>query len=192
MKKIILASNSPRRKEILSKFNIDFTVITANVCENNSKHYDEQIVINNSLSKASAVRPHAEGIILAADTVVILNSVCLVKPQNIFEAFFMLKNLSEKTHLVVTAHTLINTENNKTLSKISKTYVTFRKLCFFEIVKYLILKKPFDKAGSYGIQDFADESGNLLPEGFIKEINGSYYNVVGLDIELVKSMLKEI
>ena len=193
MKKLILASNSPRRKEILNMANIDFAVMTSNCIENNSHKFDEKNIINNSKNKALAVGQIVDEdcLILAADTMVILNNVCLVKPQNLFEAIFMLKKLSDKTHLVITSHTLFDTKTKRDETRLSKSEVTFRKLPYYEIIKYLLAKKPFDKAGSYGIQDFLTTENYTHPpeKSFISNIKGSYFNVMGLDIDLVKEML---
>lgn len=194
MKKIILASNSPRRKEILTTGKVNFEIKTSECEEIYSLHYDEQIVRKNSLLKASAVITDdmEESLIIGADTIVILDSVCLVKPQNVIEALFMLKKLSSKTHMVVTSHTIINSKTKQEQTEISKSYVTFKKLSYFEIIKYLINKKPFDKAGSYGIQDFItiDNYKNPPKNSFISKIDGSYYNVVGFDLDLVLNMLQ--
>ncbi len=193
MKKIVLASNSPRRREILKKANIDFAIKTANCNEHNFMVYDEQNVRDNSLNKALCVLDEniKNALIISADTVVILDSVCIVKPRNFFEAIFMLKKLSNKTHKVVTSHTILNSDTKKSKTEISVSFVTFYKLSYFKILKYLILKRPFDKAGSYGIQDFLDAGLSQKMKGYIKELRGSYYNVMGLDIDLIKDLIKQ-
>lgn len=193
MKKIILASNSPRRKQILKLGKVNFEIKTSDCKELYSLQYDEEIVKKNSLLKVLAIIEEAmdESLIIGADTVVILDSVCLVKPQNVIEALFILKKLSNKTHMVVTSHTIMNSKTKQVQTEISKSYVTFKKLSYFEIIKYLILKKPFDKAGSYGIQDFltTDNCKNPPADSFISKLDGSYYNVMGLDIDLILKML---
>ena len=193
MKKIILASNSPRRKELLEKYKIEFTIKTEKCEEINERIYDEKNVIKNSQMKASAVAKNEKGnsLVIAADTVVILDSVCLVKPQNVIEALFMLKKLSGKTHKVVTSHTIIETETNKELTELSTSCVTFRKLSLYEIIKYILIKNPLDKAGSYGLQDFVtiENYKNPPKESFVTNVEGSFYNIVGFDIELVLKML---
>ncbi len=196
MKKIILASNSPRRKEILQQFNVDFEIKSAKCKENNSRIFNEKNIINNSENKAFAAEKTIKDddvLIIAADTMVILDSVCLVKPQSFFEALFMLKNLSGKTHTVVTSHSFLDTKTKEIKTELSKSDVTFRKISLFEIIHYLMTKHPFDKAGSYGVQDFLDENNykNPTQKSFISKIEGSYYNVMGLDIELVLSVLKK-
>lgn len=196
MKNIILASNSPRRKEILNLLGRKFEIKTSKVDEFFSKIFDEEIIKKNSLIKASGVKQEGvrNALIIGADTMVILDSVCLVKPQNVIEALFMLKKLSNKTHMVVTSHTIINSETGENLTELSKSYVTFRKLNLFEIIKYILTKKPLDKAGSYGIQDFIsiNEINNTSKNSFIKKLDGSYYNVMGLDIDLIQQMLEKL
>lgn len=191
MREIILASNSPRRKEILKKAGIKFKVKPADCDEIYSPIYDESVVKQNSIKKASVAKNGDKAaIVIAADTVVILDSVCLVKPRNFYEGFFMLKKLSHKTHFVVTSHTVAS--SSKEVTEISKSLVTFRKLGNIEIIKYLITEKPFDKAGCYGIQDFLTPENCAFPpkESFISKLEGSYYNVMGLDIELVQKILE--
>ena len=193
MKNIILASNSPRRKEILEKYNFKFEIKTSDSDEINYPKFSEDNVKSNSKNKAYSVAKNLtqNSLIIAADTVVVLNSVCLVKPQSFYEALFMLKKLSSNTHKVITSHTILDTETDKEITELSTSYVRFRKLSIFEIIKYIIQKNPLDKAGSYGIQDFINEDNYKNPphESFIEEISGSYYNIMGLDIELVQKML---
>ena len=194
MKEIILASNSPRRKEILLNAGIKFKVKTSKYKELYSKYFDEEIVKKNSLNKVSSVIKEGvyPSLIIGADTIVTLYSVCLVKPRNIIEAFFMLKKLSDKTHKVITSHTVADSVTGKSITQLSTSFVTFRKLGSFEIIRYIISKNPLDKAGSYGIQDFIkpDEVSNPPEGSFIKKLDGSYYNVMGLDIDLILSMIK--
>lgn len=194
MKEIILASNSPRRKEILLNAGIKFKVKTSKYKELYSKYFDEEIVKKNSLNKVSGVIKEgvSPSLIIGADTIVTLYSVCLVKPRNIIEAFFMLKKLSDKTHKVITSHTAADSVTGKSITQLSTSFVTFRKLGSFEIIRYIISKNPLDKAGSYGIQDFIkpDEASNPPEGSFVKKLDGSYYNVMGLDIDLILSMIK--
>lgn len=196
MKNLILASNSPRRKEILSLLGRKFEIKTSKCDEFFTKHFDEEIIKKNSLIKASAIKKEGvrNALIIGADTMVILDSVCLVKPQNVIEALFMLKKLSNRTHLVITSHTVINSDTDETLTELSKSHVTFRKLNLFEIINYILTKNPLDKAGSYGIQDFisVNEINNPPKSSFIKSLDGSYYNVMGLDIDLIQRMLEKL
>ncbi|MCX4275204.1 MAG: Maf family protein [Candidatus Gastranaerophilales bacterium] len=220
--KILLASNSPRRKEILAKGNIDFAVVKSNYKEESFKFYNESFIKKNSLYKAldAANGIDFSAVIIGADTMVILEEgmcdVCLLKPQDYKEAFLMLKKLSGKTHKVVTSISLVKTpafsksnpvENAfEHLTEIEETFVTFRKLEDDEIRQYLDIFKPFDKAGSYGIQDFCTQGkahGELtlsdvfktkMPnmESFIEKIDGDYFNVMGISVNKLKEMLAKL
>ncbi len=199
MKKIILASNSPRRKEILNIGKIDFTVVKSNYKEDVPKFYNEAIIKKNSLNKALDVSNSINytATIIGADTMVILvegkDSVCLIKPQNYDEAFFMLKNLSGKTHKVVTSISLVDNISGKNMTEIEETFVTFRTLDDNEIKNYLDDFKPFDKAGSYGIQDFVsiENINNPPKKSFIQKIKGDYYNVMGISLNKLKEMMEK-
>jgi len=206
MEKIILASNSPRRKEILAKGNIDFTVVKSNYKEESFKFYNESFIKKNSLNKAldTARRINYAATVIGADTMVILDegngySVCLLKPENFNQAFLMLKNLSDKTHKVVTSISLIKTPSMEEKTEIEETFVTFRKLYDDEIKEYIEKFNPLDKAGSYGIQDFLTPDNKvckkfkeLMPgrESFISKIEGDYYNVMGISLKKLQNMLK--
>lgn len=210
MEKIILASNSPRRKEILTKGNIDFTTVKSNYKEESFKFYNESFIKKNSLNKALDVAKSIEydAFVIGADTMVILeegnSSVCLLKPENSSQAFSMLKKLSGKTHKVVTSISLVETLSLKELTEIEETFVTFRTLSDREIKEYIEKFNPLDKAGSYGVQDFLNYDNNtytdsekfqtLMPESksFISKINGDYYNVMGISLTKLQNMLKNI
>ncbi len=205
MEKIILASNSPRRKEILAKANIDFTTVKSNYEEESFKFYNESFIKKNSLYKALDVARRIDytATVIGADTMVILKegngSVCLLKPQNYDEAFSMLKNLSGKTHKVVTSISLVKSPDLKDTTETVETFVTFRALEDDEIKKYIEIFNPLDKAGSYGIQDFLTEKLEISPEfkrlmpnckSFIEKIEGDYFNVMGISLDKLKEMLK--
>lgn len=205
MRKIILASNSPRRKEILAKSNIDFTVVKSNYEEESFKFYNESFIKKNSLYKALDVARRIDytATVIGADTMVILNegnsSVCLLKPQNYNEAFSMLKNLSGKTHKVATSISLARSLSLENITEIVETFVTFRALEDDEIKKYIEIFNPLDKAGSYGIQDFLTQELEISPEfkklmpnckSFIEKIEGDYFNVMGISLDKLKEMLK--
>ena len=192
-KKLILASNSPRRREILKKFGFEFKIVKSVYREDKSEQFSIENIKKNSLGKALDVaqRIDFDAIVIGADTMVILDSVCLNKPQDISEAIFMLKNLSAKTHFVITAISLADTKSGKNLVEFDKTYVTFRELSEDEIINYIKTKNPLDKAGSYGIQDFIQADYVKIPESsFISEIKGDYYNVMGINPKLLNDMLK--
>lgn len=194
-KSLILASNSPRRKELLSLAGYKFDVIKSCYKEEKFEKFSYDNIKSNSLGKALYVANvlNLDATVIGADTMVILDSVCVLnKPRDISEAIFMLKTLSGKKHEVVTSISLVDSLSKKHITDFSKTTVYFRKINEKEIIEYIKRKNPLDKAGSYGIQDFItyDESKNPPPESFIEKIEGDYYNVVGLDIKLLDKMLK--
>lgn len=187
MKKFILASSSPRRKELLNKLNIAFDVMSPNFDETNF----ELEPSSNSIEKLSLLKAKSISVILqvsafviGADTVVILDNIILGKPKNRAEAYSMLKLLSGKKHKVITGVSIVDTENQKEYSDSATTYVTFNYLSDEDIYNYIDTKKPYDKAGAYGIQE--------LPENFLKKIDGEFDNVVGLPTNILIKMLKAL
>ena len=180
---LILASGSPRRKEILDTMGLSYIVDVSDADE--SYHAGpEAMVLELSKRKAEAVADkHENAIVLAADTLVFCNDV-LGKPRNAQHAMNMLRALSDNWHCVYTGVTMINTHTGKVLSKADMTRVHFVKLSDGEIEAYVASGEPLDKAGAYGIQGM----GGM----FIDKIEGSYSNVVGLPMALVRSMLMDI
>lgn len=176
----ILASKSPRRQELLKHIISDFKIIVSNVDENKIKAFPYDLPLELSKAKAKAVFiNYPNDVVIAADTVVIVNNEVLGKPINDEDAKRMLHLLSNKTHDVVTGFTIISKE--KTISKSVLTKVTFNELSDELINAYVKSGSPKDKAGAYGIQD------KEFP--LIKNIEGSYYNVVGLPLEELKKYL---
>lgn len=175
MKKLILASNSPRRKEIFGKLYTNFEIIPSTydeVLENHVFSYEkiENLAYNKALAVAKRIKYSA--IVVGADTVVVLDNNILGKPKDRDEAFKMLKDLSGKEHFVVTSICAIDTDNMRKKVTSTTSYVEFEELSDELINYYLDEFKPFDKAGSYGIQE--------LPQGFVKNVGGSFENIVGL------------
>ena len=175
MKRIILASGSPRRKEIFKTLNIDFEIIPSSydeVLENDVFTYEkiENLAYNKALTVANPIKESA--LIVGADTVVVLDNKIIGKPKDRADAFNMLKNLSAREHFVVTSICVIETPNMLKNIQSTTSYVEFEKLTDEMINEYIENCKPFDKAGAYGIQE--------LPQGFVKHINGSFENIVGL------------
>lgn len=172
---LILASNSPRRKEILSQAGFSFSVLPSDVDES----FEESLPLENvpailSKRKALALSDiHPNALILAADTVVILEGTILNKPTTKQEAYDMLSQLSGKTHQVITGITLKSPMELKT--KIDTANVTFRSLAQWEIDWYVRGGSSMDKAGAYGVQDFIGMAG-------IASLEGSFYTVMGLPI----------
>ncbi len=187
MKQIILASTSPRRQELLENLGILFKIVEPDYNEDIlNKAFDyklvESVADNKGLSVIKQIKFPA--IVISADTVVINNNVILGKPKDFDDAFKMLSMLNEKTHKVVTSVCIIDNEIDKKIIKSETSEVTFNKISENDIKNYIYDFKPYDKAGSYGIQE--------LPETFIKEIKGEYDNIVGLPTKLLINMLSEI
>lgn len=180
---LILASGSPRRKEILDTMGLSYTVDVSDVDE--SYFADpESMVLELSRRKAQAVAgKHENAVVLAADTLVFCKAV-LGKPKDAQHAKAMLRELSGNWHSVFTGVTLMDTFTGKMLSRADETRVHFVDLSDEDIDAYVASREPLDKAGSYGIQGM----GGM----FIDRIEGSYSNVVGLPMALVRNMLKEI
>ena len=182
--KIILASKSPRRKELLSKIIDDFNIQVKPINEKYPKNLKrEEIAIYLSELKAKEFEPLYNQIILTADTIVILNDVVLGKPADKNEAFKMLKMLSGKTHEVITACSIFTKDHFNTFYDI--TEVTFYELSNEEIISYIDKCKPLDKAGAYGIQEWMGYVG-------IKKMNGDFFNVMGLPLHLLYRELKKL
>ena len=181
---IILASASPRRKEILYNAGYNFKVIPSKYDEKISNEiYSTSLVENCAKNKAKEVyKNNKNALIIASDTVVVIDNKILGKPNNKQEAINMLLNLSDKEHFVASSICLIY--EDRILLDTQKTFVTFRKLTQEDIEKYIEEKKPFDKAGSYGIQD---ENFN-----FATKITGDLDNVIGFPMKLFEKMLNEI
>lgn len=183
---VILASGSPRRKKLLQQINLNFKVLRVDADESIKRgEKPVHIVKRLSISKLEkAKETGAKGIIITADTIVVLKGKVIGKPRDIKDAEKILKALSGKTHIVYTGLSVYNSFNGKIITDYEKTLVTFRKLGGNEIKEYIKGGSPMDKAGAYGIQD---DYGAV----FIKKINGCYYNVVGLPLtKLYQSLLR--
>lgn len=186
--KIILASASERRQELLARLVDEFSIIVSEFDEDSIKfegdisHYVESIAEGKGLDVAKKVTD--DSIIISSDTIVTLGDEILGKPQNEKDAFSMLRKLSGNVHKVYSAIVLINTKTGKVLKASLPTEVIFSELTDEEINEYIKTKEPLDKAGAYGIQGMGGV--------FVKEIRGCYYNVVGLPLNKLKYMLKEI
>ena len=183
--KYILASTSPRRKELIKKLNIEFSIMQPDYDESLSdKAFSyrliEDIAENKNNSVANKLKEPA--VIVSADTVVVFNNKVLGKPKDYNTAFRMLSMLSGNTHKVVTSVCVYNNVSHIKVIKSETSTVSFKELSDYIIDKYIMEYKPFDKAGAYGIQE--------LPEGFINNIDGSFDNIVGLPVEMVGQMIK--
>ena len=179
---LVLASGSPRRKEILNTMGIEFTVDISDVDET----FDgapQDAVLELSRRKAVAVAArHPDALVLAADTLVYAEKT-LGKPENRAHAVEMLKELSGKWHSVFTGLTLVNTTDGRIQQRVCETRVHFAEMTDEEIEAYANSKEPLDKAGAYAIQG--------LGGMFIDRIEGSYSNVVGLPMSVLREMLAQ-
>ena len=183
MRKIILASNSPRRKQILEqtglKFSVDVSDFNEDVLEFSNPH---EMVERLSLEKAKIVaKRNPKALIIAADTTVFLNNEIIGKPKSKTDAFRILKLLSGNKHQVITGFTII--EGKKIITKHVISEVVFKNLSDEQINAYIATDEPMDKAGGYGIQDNAGV--------FVDRVIGDYNNIVGFPLVAILDVLKE-
>ncbi len=183
---IILASNSPRRKELLGGLDIPFKI---RVLDGIDESYPQDLPTKDiagyiSQKKAAAYRQSiaADELIITADTIVILGEKVMGKPKDAGEAKTMLHELSGKTHQVITGVCLTTREKQVCFSV--ETDVTFKTLSDSEITYYIDHYHPFDKAGAYGIQEWIGHVG-------VTGMNGSYFNVMGLPVQRIYEALKD-
>ncbi len=185
---IYLASKSPRRKSLLQQLNLQFRILSVD-CNENIKKGERPVDTVRRIADqkmAAAKLLVKKGIIITADTIVVIDGKTIGKPANKKGAFNILKKLSGRTHIVYTGFSVFNTVLDKQITSYEKTFVTFRKINDKEIIGYVSKGSPMDKAGAYGIQD---DYGAV----FVKKINGCYNNVVGLPLtKLYDSLLKVI
>lgn len=181
---IILASGSPRRKEILENTNLKFSVITSDIDERIFENEEPiQLVLRLAFEKCMSVaQNNPSDLVIGADTIVVLDNEILGKPKNEEEAFKTLSKLSNREHQVITGMSIVNLENEKKIVDYAISNVKFKKLTDQDIKDYISNKECLDKAGSYGIQGY----GALL----VEEIKGDYFNIVGLPISKLSDILK--
>ena len=181
MQKIILASASPRRKQLLEWADISFDIVIADTDESFSESLSkEAIAIYIATNKATAVKERTafekEAIIIAADTIVVLKEEVINKPANREEAILMLQKLSGQTHSVITGVCILS--KDKKIQFAEKTEVEFHPVTRSQIEYYVDHYKPYDKAGAYAIQEWIGVTA-------VKSINGDFYNVMGLPVSRV-------
>ena len=182
-KPLILASASPRRKELLDSAGIPFIAEQSNISENFSETLPSLITTELALKKASAVHANKKWWTLAADTIVTYSGIILEKPDDASDAVKMLKILNGREHIVTTGFCIIDPLGNKIHSESVSTIVCFKKLSTDEIERYVSTGECFGKAGAYAIQGI----GAFMAE----KIKGSYSNVVGLPIcEVIQALIK--
>lgn len=182
MKKIILASTSPRRKEILKKLKIKFTIKKSPYEEDlNLKMPPSDLVKFLSLGKAQAIK-NKDALVISGDTIVAYNNQVFGKPKTKKKAREMLNILSGKKHEIITGITIIDKKTNKTVSFSETTYVYMKKLTPRIIENYIKTKEPLDKAGAYALQDL----GAIL----IEKMEGDFFNAAGLPLKRLSEELK--
>lgn len=182
---IILASASPRRKELLGKIGLVFKVDPSDYPEDLvSPLKPEELVINISQNKARAVASkYPDALIIAADTIGVIGKRVIGKPHTGLEAIAMLKFLSGRSHQVITGLSVMDSKSGKIVSRMVQTRVYFKKLSDSEVRRYVATGEPLDKAGAYAIQGL----GSLM----VEKINGDYYNVMGLPLNALSQILQE-
>jgi septum formation protein len=185
-RKIILASQSPRRKKLLEQIGLDFEIKASKYEEDmNAKKDPQELVQFLALNKAqNLAKNYQDAIIIGADTVVVYQNNIIGKPKNIEEARKTLNDFSDQEHEVITGFAIIDTKLDKFISGFDSAQVKFRKLDQKEIEDYIQTGEPLDKAGSYGIQS----KGATL----IESIKGDYFSVVGLPLTKIYLSLKEL
>ena len=184
---VYLASRSPRRRKLLKQIGIKFNSFSVKLHEEFVDGEDPLACVKRLASEKMEIAKSKVklGIIITADTIVVLDNKVIGKPRNKNEAIKFLSMLSGRTHIVYTGICVVNTETNKKIIEIEKTKVEFRKIEKDEIKDYVAGGSPMDKAGAYGIQD---DFGAV----FVKKINGCYYNVVGLPLTKLYKALRKI
>lgn len=182
--RLILASGSPRRRELLTQMGYQFEIIVPNVDENVSGHARDVVAVLSRRKAEAVAQGEQSGIIIASDTLVSLNGQALGKPLDEEDARRMLHLLSGKTHEVFTGVTIIDAANGRSEMQAVRTGVIFRELSDEEIASYVATGEPMDKAGAYAIQGGA--------HGFVEGFEGSYENVIGFPVDEIRQMLKRM
>ncbi len=187
---IILASKSPRRKLLLDQIDLGCTVIPSGIQED--KHTGqppEEYAIDLATAKAAAIsEKYPDALVIGADTIVVLEKEILGKPTDRDDAFLILSKLSGKTHTVITGMSILSKKFSVSDNFFEKTMVSFKQINDSDIYRYIDTYKPFDKAGSYGIQDQFSV--------WIQKIEGCFFNVMGFPLsaffERYRSIMKRI
>ncbi|ACI19577.1 Maf family protein [Dictyoglomus thermophilum] len=186
-KEIILASNSPRRIDLLKHMGVDFKVVSPNVEEegNGEKRSPVEVVKKNAIMKVQKVaEDYRNAIIIGADTVVVIDGEIIGKPTNEKDARRILRKLRGRYHFVFSGVAVMETPEDKVLVSVVRSKVKMRDYSEEEIERYIATGEPMDKAGAYGIQG----KGALL----VEKIEGDYYNIVGLPLVRLNSLLNRL
>ncbi len=181
--KIVLASGSPRRRELLKSMGLNFEILVSDAEEIKTGLPSDQVRINARLKAESTAKKCRNSLVIAADTLVSLNDRALGKPASKEDALRMLHDLSGRAHQVFTGVCVLNTETGAVTEYTGRSDVIFRSLTDREIEDYVATGEPMDKAGAYAIQGGA--------AGFVERYEGSYTNIIGLPVEAVKEILDQ-
>lgn len=187
MKKIFLASTSPRRQDIMLELGLIFEIIQPEFDEDtNDLKFSYKIIESFALNKALSVinKVKEPALIISADTMVVFQDEILGKPKSEKDAINMLNKLSGNQHKVITSIAMIDTASKIEVIESTTSGVCFNKIAPEAIINYIKEFKPFDKAGSYGIQE--------LPESFIKNIDGEFDNIIGLPSKTLIRMITKL
>lgn len=188
MTEFILASASPRRKELLETMGLDFSVVVSDADESAvskdvpTRLYVQELALLKAAATAKTVFKKKNAVIISADTIVTLDGEILGKPKDEADAYEMLSALGGRVHEVYTGYCVMRIRDGKTVCKSEKTEVEFKPLTENKIRSYINTREPMDKAGAYGIQG----KGSML----INRINGDYFNVVGLPVSALADTLE--
>jgi septum formation protein len=182
---IILASGSPRRRELLTGLGLPFKVQPSSGDESVPVGISPREMVEMlAIRKAESVsREHDQGIVIGSDTIVVIDNEVLGKPKDQADAFNMLSKLQGRTHIVFTGLAVVDASNGRSKVAYSSTEVTIKPLSEEQITRYIATGEPNDKAGSYAIQG--------LGATLVEKINGDYFTVVGLPVGLLSDMLSE-
>ncbi len=184
MRKLILASSSPRRKKILTDLGLQFEIIPPEVSEEvKPNESPKDFAIRCSADKAKEIAKNYDGLIIAADTIVVLGNKIIGKPKDKDDAVHILTSLSGKKHQVITGITIFDSKSHKIISDFVQTDVWITKLSNDDIEKYINTFEPGDKAGAYAAQG----KGAVL----VERVDGDFFNVVGLPVFKLYKLLKE-
>jgi len=183
---LILASASPRRRELLEQAGVVFTVVPSNAAEDIlTREVPTEYVLRVATAKATEVaKKHHKHWVLGADTIVVVDGNILGKPKDAVDGQRMLRLLSGRIHQVMTAFALIDATGHEYIRQIVVTTVTFKSLSNEQILSYLATGEPFDKAGAYAVQG--------IGAALVEKVEGSYTNVVGLPIDEVLEVLRSV
>lgn len=182
--KIILASQSPRRKELLKLLDIDFTIKASDICEDLKEGLtNEELVMDLAFQKAEVIlQENSDSVVLGFDTLVILDGEPLGKPKDRNDGFTMLRSLSGKKHRVLTGCAIITKSSKDVFYDYADVF--FNDMTDNEINEYLDTDEPFDKAGAYGIQGYGAR--------YIKKVEGDYYSVMGMPLQKLYNKFRDL